>query len=267
MAVVPSSKRSKFWGLIVLALPLQAQSPSEPLQQALALFNSGKYRECYQVISPYVQQNPQSAAGHKLLGMDEYMLGNPARAIEEVRRAAELNPKDAEAYYYLGRLHFSTNNAPAALKAFQKAIELDSSSVRSWNHIGQTYEALGRPRDAEQAYLKAMELEQKQTKKSEWPYYNLGVLCLGAGRVDESASYFRQALARNPNFSEAKTKLAVAASKQRNIDEALKLLKEAVQDDPRSAEAHYRLAQLLWRSGRQEEARQHFALFEKYRTP
>ena len=137
----------------VLSWPLFPESPSAepPLKRALSLFNAGKYLECLDVISPYVQQNPASGAGHKLLGMDEYMLGRPREALVELQRATELTPKDADAFYYLGRLYFSADNAVAALAAFQRAIQLDASSVRAHNHLGQTYEALGRQGEAERA--------------------------------------------------------------------------------------------------------------------
>ena len=253
--------------LAVLIWPAFPQVPGNPLQEALALFNSGRYRECFEVVSPFVQRNPNSGAAHKLLGMDEFMLGKPREALLEVQRAAELTPDDADAFYYLGRLHFSTDNAVAALAAFQRAIALDPSSVRAHNQLGQTYEALGRPADAERAYLQAIEQERNQLKKSEWPYYNLGLLYLNSGRSEDAIAYFHQALACNPAFPEAKIKLAVALSNQKLPNEALKLLEEAVKIDPRNAEAHYRLALLLSKTGKQEEAQEHFALFQKYRKP
>jgi tetratricopeptide (TPR) repeat protein len=253
--------------LVILIWPAFPQVSADPLQQALALFNSGKYRECFDIVSPFVQQNLNSGAAHKLLGMDEYMLGKPREALLEVQRATELMPDDPDAFYYLGRLYFSADNAVAALAAFQRAIALDPSSVRGHNQLGQTYEGLGRPADAERAYLKAIELEGNQLKKSEWPYYNLGLLYLNSGRSEDSMSYFQQALACNPAFPEAKIKLAAALSNQKLSNEALKLLEEAVKIDPRNAEAHYRLALLLSKTGKREEAQEHFALFQKYRNP
>jgi tetratricopeptide (TPR) repeat protein len=187
--------------------------------------------------------------------------------LSELKRAVELAPNDPDAFYYLGRLYFTSNNAPAALSAYQKSIQLDPSSVRAYNHLGQTYEAMGRTADAEHAYLKAIEIDQRQAKKSEWPYYNLGLLYFNRGRAKQSITWFRDAIARNPQFVEAKMKLAAVLATHEPADEALKLLEEAVQAEPQNAEAHYRLALLLSKSGNREEAQQHFALFEKYRKP
>jgi tetratricopeptide (TPR) repeat protein len=251
----------------LLLWQIAAPDSSDSFRQALALFNSGKYRECFGAASRYLEQNPGSPAAHKILGMDEYMLGNSREALAEVTRATELAPHDAEAFYYLGRLYFSSDNAVAALAAFQKAVELDGSSVRAYDQLGQTYEVLGRRADAEQAYRKGIDLEKSQTKKSEWPYYHLGLLRLNNGHPADSADYFRQALARNPAFADAKIKLAVVLSNQKPSQQALELLEDATRTDPQNAEGHYRLGLLLTKFGKRKEAQEQFALFEKYRKP
>ncbi len=246
----------------ILNTPLFSQSSVSPLQTGLLLFNSGKYDECFKIVSSYVHENPNSGPAHKLLGMDEFMLGKGQEALQELQRATELMPRDTNAFYYLGRLYFEGDNAPAALAALQRAIEMDPSNVRAQNQIGQSYEAMGRLPEAEHAYVKAIELERGQAKKSGWPSYNLGLLYFNNGRSEQAVSCFRQALASNPGFSEAKIKLAALLSDE---SEARGLLEEAVRSDPQNAEGHYRLALLLTKSGMRDEAQRHFALFEKYR--
>jgi tetratricopeptide (TPR) repeat protein len=237
------------------------------LRQALALFNSGKYQESFNLVSQYLQQDSSSPTAYKLLGMDEFMLGHPHEALAHVTRAVELAPADADARYYLGRLYFSAGNMPAALDTFKRTIALDPGNVRTYNQLGQTYEALSRRKDAETAYLKGIELEADQPNKSGWPAYNLGVLYLDDGRTLESIAAFRRALQANPAFPEAKVKLAVALSKEQPVPEAFELLRQALAADPHNAEAHYRMALLLTKSGKSAEAQEQFQLFQKYRQP
>ncbi len=239
----------------------------DSLRQALALFNSGKYQESFDLVSQYARATPNSATAYKLLGMDEYMLGHPREALVHVKHATELAPNDADALYYLGRLYFSTDNIPAALEIFQKTTAIDPLNIRARNYLGQTLEALGRREEAEQAYLKAIELQKDLPKKSAWPDYNLGVLFLDGGRTADSIAAFRRALQANPSFPEAKIKLAVALSKEQPVPEAFELLQQALQTDPGNAEGHYRLAVLLTKSGKREQAQEEFMLFEKYRKP
>ncbi len=244
-------------------LSLSLLSAPADLKQALSLFNSGKYQDCYRELTAYVQQNPESGPAYKVLGMTEFMLGRPEQARDHLILASTLAPKDAESFYYLGRLYFTADNVIAAISAYQKAIEIDPSSVRVQNQLGQSFEALGRDREAEDAYRKAIGLQQSQSKKSEWPYYNLALLCFHNGKREEAIANFRLALVCNPNFANAKVKLAVALADERQADEAERLLRDAIRSDATNAEAHYRLAILLKKAGKQEEAQQQFALFDQ----
>ncbi len=264
-------RASLFRGALVLlaaaVAPAHSQPGSPTLQQALDLFNAAKYQECFDQLSAYLQHEPASAPGYKILGMDEYMLGHPKEALAHLTRATELAPQDSESFYYLGRLRFSTDNPEAALAAFHQAIALDTSSVRARNHSGQALEALGRYKEAEEAYAAAIAEGEKQGKPSEWPFYNLGVLLLHDGRSAEAVTQLRKALGCNPRFSGAKVKLAMALSNQNHEPEAQTLLQEVLERDPGNAEAHYRLGVVLRKSGKQPEAREQFALFEKLRKP
>jgi Flp pilus assembly protein TadD len=247
------------------AMAASSQTAPDPLEQALRLLNSGNYEQSRSIVSGYLSRNPESAAAHKIFGMDEFMLNHAEDAIREMKRATELNGSDSDAFYYLGRLYFSVDNPLQALSAFRRALELDPSSVRACNHLGQTYEALARPQEAEQAYLKAIALEIRQPKRSEWPYYNLGLLYLNQGRTADAVPLLKQALERSPAMVEANVKLGLAMVNTHQDAEAEKLFSRALALDPQNAEAHYRLGRLLVRMGRQQEGASHLALFERYR--
>jgi len=255
--------------LVLVALALQGRSQTAPaaLQHALDLFNAAKYEDCFQALSSYLQGKPESAAGYKILGMDEYMLGRTKDALDHVTHATELAPRDSEAFYYLGRLYFSSDNPQAALTSFERAIALDGSSVRARNHLGQSLEALGRYEEAEAAYVAAIAVGEKQARHSQWPYYNLGLLYLHDGRAEKSITLFREALEYNPRFLEARLKLAMAYSAQGHLADAQSLLEEVLRSNPANAEAHYRLGLVLSKLGKQAEAGEQFRLFERSRKP
>jgi len=231
------------------------------------LFSTGRYEESLKVMKPLVARNPEHAASHKVIGLDQFMLERMELAEAELKRATVLAPEDADAHYYLGRIYFSRNNVPSAVAAFQRAAELDASSVKTFNHLGQTYEALVQYPAARAAYLRAIELEKQQAEKSEWPYFNLGALCLKEGRAAEAVDYLQQALSRHPAWSEGKAKLAMALVSLGRQPEALSLFEEAVRLDARNAEARYQYARLLTQMGKQDEAERQLLLFEKQQKP
>jgi tetratricopeptide (TPR) repeat protein len=235
--------------------------------KAYVLFRASRYQESLALVAAYLDKNPESGEAHKLLGINQFMLGSAEIAEVSLKRATELAPQDWEAWYFLGRIYFTRNDLLSALSMFKKVIELDPQSVKAHNHLGQTYEGLVQYPAAREAYLKAIALERQQTTKSEWPYFNLGVLYIKEGRAQESIEYLRQALARNPNWSEGKTKLGLALLSTGKYEDALTELNEAIRVDPQNAEACYQLARLLTKMKREEEAQQQYLIFEKLRQP
>ena len=231
------------------------------------LFSAGRYGESLSLMTRYVAMEPGDAQGHKILGLSHFVLGRTDRAEPELRRAIELDPRDPEAHYHLGRLFYNRNDFAAALEAFDQVIELDSNSVRTFNHLGQTKQALGEFAGARDAYLKAIQLEQQQSARSEWPYYNLGLLYITEGRAEEAVQYLQQALERRPSWPEARVKLARAFLSSDRLEAALRQLNKVVEADPENADAHYQLGRAWTKKGRPDQARRHFALFEKLRQP
>jgi len=235
--------------------------------KGFVLFSTGRYEESLKIMEPLAERNSNHAATRKVIGLNQFMLNRAALAEAELQRAVSLAPQDAEAHYYLGRVLFMRDNPAGALAAFQKATALDPSSVRAHNHLGQAYEALVQYPAAREAYLKAIELEKKQSTKSEWPYFNLGALCLREGRAAEAEGYFRQALERQPGWSEGKAKLGMALLALDKLPEALSYLEQAVQIDPQNVDARYQYARLLIKMGKPDEAERHLQVFRQQKKP
>lgn len=230
-------------------------------------FASQRYKESVLTLTPYIAQAPEDAQARKVLGLDLFMLGDGSAAQVQLERAVELDAKDPEARYYLGRVYFSRQNMPAALAAFQKVVETDATSVRGYNHLGQTFEALNQFERAQKAYETAIALDRTQQRRSEWPYYNLGLLQLNAGRSADAVSHFEEALRVQPKFAEARLKRAVALASLGRREEALAELQSLVKDEPASADAHYQLGRLYTRLGNTEKGKEHLLQFQRLRRP
>ena len=241
---------------------ISSDDPALLYWKSFVLFSTGRYRESAALAHQFLDRRPESAPGRKVLGLCLYMLGNPDSAGRELDQAVKLNPSDSEALYYLGRIYFTRQDLPNALATFEKLMLLDKTSVRGFNHLGQTYEALSRFEEARSSYQKAIDLEKAQTKRSEWPYFNLGVLNLKEGRQQEAIGLLREALVRNTDWPEARIQLAVALSSTGQYEEAKALLEGVLQTDPKNADAHYQMGRLLLKQGRKEQARLHLQQFE-----
>jgi tetratricopeptide (TPR) repeat protein len=264
--------KQRQWVQAEHALKISFERPPPPGLQAIflnafILFHRARYSESLAVISDYLEKDPGNAEAHKVKGLNYFMLGMASQAEAELQRATELGPQDFDSYYYLGRVFFSRSNMPGALASFEKAIQLSPDSVKAYNHLGQTLEGLAKFSAAREAYLKAIVLEQQQAAKSQWPYYNLGLLYLKEGRMAEAIDSLRKSKSKNPSWPDGMANLAKALISAGKLEEALLQLKESLQIDPNHADTHYQLGRLLSKTDKREEARQHFLLFEKLRKP
>lgn len=233
--------------------------------KALIEFQTGRYAASAVSAQDYLQQNPKSGQTRKILGLDLFMLGNTARAEEELERTVELLPGDADARYYLGRVYFTRSNLPAALAAFQALIKIDPKSVRGHNHLGQTHEALNQLETAQGDYEQAISIDRGSSKHSEWPYFNMGVLHLKAGRARAAIDYLQAALSVRADFSEAKVKLATALGAAGQTTEAVRLLENVVAEEPANADARYQLGRVYLKENQKIKAQEQFRVFESLR--
>ena len=85
-------------------------------------------------------------------------------------------------------------------------------------------------------------------------YYYCGLVNQQKGNAALAEEWYRKAIAKKPDASEAQNNLAVLLLESGKIDEALEASKAAVEADPDGYEAAYTLAEVLEAAGRIEEA-------------
>lgn len=92
-------------------------------------------------------------------------------------------------------------------------------------------------------------------------YYAEGVELLRAGMYHEALTSFRLALREAPGDLAVLQQIAIAYTRIGMTDEAIKTYRSVLQRDRSAAGAHYGLAFLLLRDGRQAEAVEHLRAF------
>jgi tetratricopeptide (TPR) repeat protein len=90
-------------------------------------------------------------------------------------------------------------------------------------------------------------------------HYNYGNILLEAGRRDEAAYHFEQALRRDPHHAESHLSYGGILSDRGQTEQAIQHYVRALERNPKLAEAHSSLGAALARSGREAEAAAHFA--------
>lgn len=125
---------------------------------------------------------------------------------------------------------------------FDVATKVLPQDLRAWRNRAALDYQLGRIDDAITAFEYVAQHEPADTSTA----YDLGVLYLEVGRVDEAALQFETTLAQGEHAG-ALINLASLRIQQQAHDVAVDLLQRAVQLDPDCFICHYNLGNLYWR--------------------
>jgi predicted Zn-dependent protease len=250
-----------------------------------ALLQAGQFEAAHTQLESLVAANPGYLEGLRLLAGTKEAMGDRGEAEALLRRALEIDPESTPTLIFLAELLFlAGRNAEAVpllqrvlrgaaphpraalllarycLDAGQPAAALETAapwcnSLRadaelSALHVA-AYAALGRPGEAVANYRRLLAGAPDNLVAAQ----TLAVALNAAQQPEEAEQLVRQTLARRPptaalHYTHARSLLSLE-----RFEEAELALAECVKLAPRQAEAHDRLAQLIWmRTGDISEA-------------
>jgi tetratricopeptide (TPR) repeat protein len=228
------------------------------------------------------------------LGLALLAQGAPAEAADSFRIATELSRNHPNAYYFLGQAQASQENWDAALDSYLTALNLDSKlrqmrndlgfglyapdqidqAIESYErtlrqdptqamahlHLGDAFYASGDLNRAQQAYEEAFTKDPALTMA----HIKLGRILAEQQQWERSLSAYEAALALEPDNPQALTGRATviaqrAVAEDQPLDDAVRLLQQAVQINPADAEAQLQLGLALAQQEQTEPALQSFS--------
>jgi tetratricopeptide (TPR) repeat protein len=181
-------------------------------------------------------------------------LGHRDWARPELAKLAAAVPANPLYHYWTARLDYDDGQYATAVRGYLRAIELDPRYMKAHDNLGLCYEALGRFDDAARSWEEAIRLNGEQETKSPWPSLNLGLLLTRLDRLDEAEARFRESLASDPRFPQARYQLGITLEKNGRVTEAVAELEEAARLDAAYPEPQYALSRLYRRAGDKEKA-------------
>lgn len=167
---------------------------------------------------------------------------------------AKKNP--AEAHHMLGLSYLQEQDPTRALKEFLKAADLDPKSADIQASLAQAYQLKKAYAEAEKHYVKALRLSDDDPQTQN----NLAALYLDMERWDDAIRYFRKA-SGNLLFTEqalALTGLGYAHARKGENLEAVSVYQKALQQNPRSVQAHLLLGESYYALNKAELAAEEF---------
>src|SRR5215467_7654507 len=139
-------QRVKQFGLLALlqcALAFsaygQAQQLDQQFQQAVALYNEGKFAEAAPRLEGLLNAAPESFEVHELLGLVYSAQSQDLKANPHLEKAVRLNPNSAPARSNLAANLSRLGKSELALEQFKKAAEIDPQNFDTNHNLGEYY--------------------------------------------------------------------------------------------------------------------------------
>jgi tetratricopeptide (TPR) repeat protein len=205
---------------LLAAKQAAAQAAALPLDQVVY--------DAFQAEVAALRGDPHQLASraHSLLAARQ--LVEAAAVIERLTRE---HPDFAEGWLVLGRLRLLQKDLPSAETVLQKHLQLEPKSVQGLFQLGMVQLNGGRFDLAAETFKAATEL------KSDFgpAWYNRGFALGRAGRLEESAKAFREAIRYHPEHLDSYILLADLELQSGRNEEALGLIRRAESISPSDA--------------------------------
>ncbi len=197
-------------------------APKAIFNQAIALIQTGDFGAAEARCRGALERYPRDVNMQALLGALLIKLDRPEEAEDLLREVITAAPTFAKPHEDLGHLLMQAKRPADALPILERATHLDPSLDRAWFNLGKALALLGRGKEADAAFEKSFALSPERR-----------LLALAAehqreGRIEEAERLYRRVLRNNPKNVDALRLLAQIAAKTDHADEAETLLERAI---------------------------------------
>jgi tetratricopeptide (TPR) repeat protein len=236
------------------ALALHAAIPGLRLNLGLALFKTGAMKEALEQFSVELKGAPQSSPDRQrltiLIGMCHYGLGEYAKAVPYLQRAASDDPQNLQLLLALAHSCLWSKQYQCVLDTYHEILMLNAESAEADMLAG---EALDEMKDVTGA-IQQFRAAEKADPKAPDVHFGLGYLLWTKRQYTEAEPEFQAELDNNPKHAEALTYLADVEMHLERPETAAPLLEKAIQIDPTIELAHLDLGAIDADAGHNEDA-------------
>jgi tetratricopeptide (TPR) repeat protein len=233
--------------------------------------------------------NDSRVEEHRNLGVAFYKAGMLDEALREFRRVADLRTTDASAPFYLGLIALKQSRWSEAADAFRQTLTQSAGRPAALHNLGYALERVGRLDEAERVYgdaagraredgrimlgwaivalkrgeyqvaqgrlERARELFGSRPTPALW-YWASTLACAGQDDEPGALSTARTGAAAFPASAVLQNNLAVLLELSGDVAGAESVLRAALAEDPSLPQISKNLADILYRNGRYDEARE-----------
>lgn len=183
----------------------------------------------------------QRAAAHYFnnLGVERLMDVGAQASLPWFHRALELAPEFPAPWINLGVALRRLERFSDAEDAYRRALAIEHSHLSALSNLAYLYQIWGRSREAAELHQRV----EHYRRRNPFYVYGLGRRAVAAGRLEEAAGLFRDAIQREPDEARFHFGLGDALYRAGDLERAERSLRRALKladrDEPRE---HYRRA-------------------------
>ena len=272
--------------ILSLKKALKIKPDSENIIHEIAFFFEliGKEEEAIEFFIEFLDNNPYSKVGWFNLGVFFNTLELYEKAIEAYEFTLAIDEEFSSAYFNIANSYSGLQHYRKAIKYYEKTFDFEAPEPLTFYYIGESYENLGELENAQANFNKAIKLDdkigepwaglariavkQKQEIKAIKYYekaislmplnddckYELAVVKLSSRMFDEAEELFSEVVEHDSSFIEAWINYSVCKNLNMNIEAAIDIIEQAIEKNKDEASLWYRLAGLLYKSGKVQQA-------------
>jgi tetratricopeptide (TPR) repeat protein len=218
-------------------------------------FATRQYLVCWQdtagLFAQMVKVTPKAVSPLNNLGVALVEKGDIKQAMDCFNKVLKIDPNSLDAHVNMGAILAGQRRYDEALSHYNQAIRVHPSNASTYHNLGLLLIDQGRTDEAIALYRKG--LEHKPPENASMLHTDLGTIFLQQGKIDEAIYELQTSVSMKPDAT-AINNLGVALTSKGRIDEALQYHKRAVRLEPRNAEAHYDIANILLSQDKLEQA-------------
>ena len=224
------------------------------LRAGMANERTGNYPGAIRAYERGLAVAPQNVELLNSLGFALFQQGKSQEAVAALEKALAVDPKHVKAHNNVALASIDLGEFEVAEAHYRESLAIEPQAAIH-NDLGFVLERQGLTDEAIEQYREALELDPASASA----HYNLGASLVRRGESAAAERHFRTALARMPS-APAFAGLGLALSQQGRVDEATASLRDAVEADPEYAAAYDQLGTILAEQGRLEEAAHNYRL-------
>jgi tetratricopeptide (TPR) repeat protein len=196
-------------------------------------YELGDFSQGINACERLLESDPTDAGSYYNLGLIYQRLGRTSLAGKFFEEALRQDPEFYKALYMIAENHYSRGDYEPALERFEQAHRLSPESVEMLGRIGDCHFQLGQMREASRYYNSA----RRSDSSFESARYCLieGRTLAEAGDLAGARQQFLRATELDDELMEAWNELGLVLLRLRKPEEAVKVLRRAIEAEPRQA--------------------------------